>query len=114
VERAIETLSAENARLRELLGIRAATADSQAPASVPTPAIRGATPFGDGDVAQLPQVHRHGVDNRRPAGLPAENGTMGDPSSLHLDSLPVLGPIAVAADVVARALAVDLVLRIAG
>jgi len=57
LEREIDLLRAENTRLRELLGVRGGTADIEASPSRPAPPVAtGATLFGEGDVAQLPQV----------------------------------------------------------
>jgi superfamily II DNA or RNA helicase len=56
LEREIDLLQAENARLRELLGARTAKTEAPAPAPAPIPPASEATLFGDGDVEPVAQV----------------------------------------------------------
>jgi hypothetical protein len=56
LEREIDILQAENARLREMIGARAENAEAAPPPSTPEPIAAGATLIGDGEVAPVPML----------------------------------------------------------
>lgn len=56
LEREIDSLRAENARLREMIGTRADNVDTPPPPWTPELAAGGTTLFGDRDIAPLPKL----------------------------------------------------------
>ena len=56
LEREIDSLRAENAPLREMIGTRADNVDTPPPPWTPELAAGGTTLFGDGDIAPLPKL----------------------------------------------------------